>query len=493
MKTKNIFIESLKKYHFELKHLTVVFIALLVLQLVLSFVNKASLRNFVDNTQEWFQKNSAERFAGLSTSTLELLLETTRKNSSIYDTDKRRVVQFFDIILNQQILQQNVEEICLLVSDGNKTYAIDDGRVLYSFIFTKKVEEPDASARHKDAVKIYKTIKAELQANEQIVNVLKNRQTYHIFVPFFPHGEFMGALYMRNTTDVSFIQREIVSNYEETSIIYTALFLLGLLAMYYISTYTVKERDEAQKFLLDEHETRIKQKIDHDKETLFTKRIYHTHHKAEKVMGFIKDDLHTINPENIDEIKYRVLRYSNFISRVIYDMKWYDPPVQTIRNKAFRTNLNEVIKFIVENIFKRTARISNSFEIVLNLDEKIPVLHINEFVIWEIMEPLIQNSIDHGGEDKIKITIATVYFPEKNLTKLFIEDNGFGISPELLAADENGVKFLFKENVTTKTGSQSSGYGCYIAYEISKQRCGWNIDVENMPDRGCRFTIVIPN
>ena len=73
-----------------------------------------------------------------------------------------------------------------------------------------------------------------------------------------------------------------------------------------------------------------------------------------------------LSPENINEIKYRVSRYSVFISRVIYDMKWYDPPVQTIRNAAFRTDLNEVIRFIVENIFNRTAR-NPAFEIKLNL------------------------------------------------------------------------------------------------------------------------------
>ncbi len=493
MKTKNLFIESLRKYHFEIKHLTVVFIALLILQLILIYVNKASMRNFVNNTQEWFQKNSAERFAGLSSSTLELLLETARKNTSINSADQRRVVQFFDIILNQQVLQQNVEEICLLISDGNKTYAIDDGRVLYSFIFTKQIEDHDASSRHSEALTLYKGIKSELEANEQIINILKNKQTYHIFVPFVPHGEFMGALYMRNTTDVSFIQREIVSNYEETSIIYTALFLLGLLAMYYISSYTVKERDEAQKFLLDEHETRIKQKMDHDKEALFTKRIYHTHHKAEKVMGFIKDDLRTINQNNIDEIKSRVSRYSNFVSRVIYDMKWYDPPVQTIRNMAFQTDLNEVIRFLVENIFNRTARKTESFQIKMNLDSTVPVIHINEFVVWEILEPLIQNSIDHGGEENIQVVISTKYDKDNGTTVLTIEDNGPGISSELLKQDENGVKQLFLENVTSKTYSPPSGYGCYIAYEISKQRCGWNIDVENLPERGCRFTITIPH
>jgi len=284
---------------------------------VLSFVHKTSQRNFVENTQEWFQKNSAERFASLSTTTLELLLEITRLNSAIYETDKRRIIQFFDIILNQQILQQNVEEICLLVSKGDEIYAIDEGRVLYSFVTRKIIEQPLASVRHIEAINRYREIKTELEQNEEIINVPSNHQTYHIFVPFVPHGEFLGAFYMRNTPDVSFIQREIVSSYEETSIIYSALFLLGLLAMYYISTYTVKERDEAQSLLLEEHENMIKQKIEHNKEALFTKRIYHTHHKAEKVMGFIKEDLRMLDPDNINEVKYRVNRYSNFISRVI--------------------------------------------------------------------------------------------------------------------------------------------------------------------------------
>ncbi len=493
MTQKNVFLESLKRYHFEFKHLTVLFVGLIIFQLVLSFVHKASLRNFVENTQEWFQKHSAEKFANLSSTTLELLLETTRLNTSANDIDRRRIIQFFDIILNQQMLQQNVEEICLLVSDGDKIYAIDDGRVLYSFIFTRKIDQQDTTQRHKNVIELYKNIRKELESTEQIVNVLSNKQTYHIFVPFVPNGEFIGALYMRNTADVSFIQREIVSNYEETSIIYSALFLLGLLAMYYISTYTVKERDEAQSLLLEEHERSIKQKIDHDKEALFTKRIYHTHHKAEKVMGFIKDDLRQLSSENINDIKYRVTRYSNFMSRVIYDMKWYDPPIQTIRNLAFKTNVNEVIRFIIENIFNRTARKSGSFDIKVDLDDNVPVVHINEFVIWEIIEPLIQNCIDHGGDENLTITVKTLHKPEEKISILTIEDNGPGISPELIETNESGIKKLFLENVTSKAGSQSSGYGCYIAYEISKQRCGWDIDVENLSKCGCRFTIRIPH
>ncbi len=448
----------------------------------------------MDNAQEWFQKNSAEKIANLSCTTLELLLENSKMNMPSTEADRRKLIQFFDIILNQHVLQQNVEEVCLLVTVGGKVHAIDEGRALLSFIAEHKIDSDEASKRHRLAIELFDSVKTQLLKSEQVINILRNKQIYHIFVPFVPRGEFVGALYMRNTADVSFIQREIVSNYEETSIIYSALFLLGLLAMYYASTYTVKERDEAQQLLLEEHEGSIKKQLDHEKEAMFTKRIYHTHHKAEKVMGFIKDDLRTLTPENMNEVKQRVTRYSNFISRVIYDMKWYDPPIQTIRNPLFRTDLNEVIKFMVENIFNRTVRQSHSFEIKMKLDESIPPINVNEFVVWEALEPLVQNSIDHGGDKKLLIEINTSYLSEKNLTLLSISDNGRGIQTELLEKNEQGVKKLFLENVTTKSGGQSnSGYGCYIAYQISKLRCGWDIDVENRPEGGCRFTITIPN
>ncbi|MEJ5351764.1 MAG: ATP-binding protein [Melioribacteraceae bacterium] len=487
------FFENLKKYHFEFKHLTVLFVGLIIFQLILSFVHKTSLRNFVENAQEWYQKNSAERLANLTTTSLELFYETVKMRKTIDPNEKRRIIQFFDIILNQQILQQNIEEICLLVGEGDKIKAIDNGNDLFAIMFEDK-EGSSHSTRHRSAIELYKKVKSELIGSEQIVNILLNKNTYHIFVPFVPNGEYAGALYIRNTPDFSFIQREMVSSYEETSIIYSALFLLGLLAMYYISTYTVKERDEAQKLLMEEHERNIKQQIEHEKESMFTKRIYHTHHKAEKVMGFIKEDLRTLSTENIDEVKYRATKYSNFISRVIYDMKWYEPPIQTIRNPSFSTDLNEVIKFMVENIFNRTSRKSKSFEIKLNLDEKVPKVNINEFVVWEILEPLIQNSIDHGGDTGLLITITTKYNPETKISNIIIEDNGKGIKPELLEVNEKGIKKIFLENVSTKNLSHAnSGYGCYIAYEISKQRCGWDIDAENLPEKGCRFTITIRN
>ena len=492
MKTNKI-VEKVKEYHFEFKHVTVLFLILFAFQLIISFINKASIKSFLNSTQEWYQKDSAEEIANLTTTSIELVLESIDSQSELTKEKQRKVIQSFDIIFSQQQLKHNIEGLYILVNSGDDVYAIDDGKTLFSFLLDHKQIERTTDKNKLSVIGMYKKIKNELSSTEQIKSIITDKKTFNIFVPFVLRGEFIGAVYMKNTPDFSFISNQVISNYDETSIIYLSLILFGLLAMYFISSYTVKERDEAQKLLFDEHETNIKKQITYEKELIFTKRIYHTHHKAEKIMGFIKEDLRMLSPENINDVKYRVSKYSNFISRVIYDMKWYDPPLQTIRNQIFRTNLNEVIRFIVDNIFLRISTKSNAYEIKLETDPNLPVVPVNEFVVWEIIEPLIQNSIDHGGEGNLIISCKTIFDESKRKSYVIIEDNGKGIAPELLKINSDGIKNVFIENTTTKnTGLQNSGYGCYIAYEITK-RCGWDIDAINLETGGCRFTITINN
>jgi len=484
--------DKLKKYRFEIKHLTVLFAVLIFFQVILSIIHKASLHKLLISTQEWYQKDSAEHLANITSTSFELLYETIRSRHDLSESEIRKVIQSFDIILSQQLMEKNVEEICILVSRNNKIYAIDDGRVLYNFLNNDMVAVPSPEKPHLEAIKLYKSIKNDLENKEEIQSILVNKQTFNLFIPFVPRGEYVGAVYMKNTPDFGFITKEIISNYDETTLIYSSLILLGLLAMYYISSYTVKERDDAQKLLFVEHQEHLTQQIMHEKESLFTKRIYHTHHKAEKVMGFIKEDLRILSAKNIEEIKYRVTKYSNFISRVIYDMKWFDPPLHTIRALIFKTNLNEVIRFIVENIFQKISNASDLYKFNLELDENVPIVHINEFVVWEIIEPLIQNSIEHGGFENLVITIRTEYSPENNRSNIIISDNGNGIRPDLLDENPEGVKRIFLENISTKKlDEQNSGYGCYLAYQVAKFRCGWNLDAENLPGGGCRFIITI--
>ena len=487
---KNYF-DNVKKYHFEFKHLTVLFIVLLAFQIIVSLINKSSITSFLDNTHKWYQKDAVEKLANLTTTSLELILESIYTHEEIEREEKTRLIQSFNIIFSQQVLQHDIQELCILTEKKGKIEAIDNGKSFISFVMEDENVSEFDTKNHQEAVRFYEKFGKELKATEQIKTLKDEHNTYHVLVPFVIRGEYMGAVYIRNNPDFSLITDQLISSHDETTIIYVSLILLGFIAMYFISSYTVRERDEAQKRLFEEHEANLKKQIEYEKELVFTKRIYHTHHKAEKIMGFIKEDLSSLNENNIDEINYRVSKYSNFISRVIYDMKWFDPPVQTIRGSIYNTNLNEVLKFIVDNIFLRVSRISDRYSFILNFDDELPIVSVNEFVVWELFEPLIQNCVEHGNKNNLTINISTSYDIKNGNSFVYIKDNGKGIDPELLELDSNGIKKIFGEKTSTKkSDSQGSGYGCYIAYQIAN-RCGWKLDAGNNPEGGCVYTIFI--
>ena len=83
---------------------------------------------------ELYKKDSAEKIANLSTTTLELLLENNL-NKERSELNSEDIVEAFNIIFSQQMLQENINEICILISQDDQVYAIDDGHNLYSYFF----------------------------------------------------------------------------------------------------------------------------------------------------------------------------------------------------------------------------------------------------------------------------------------------------------------------------------------------------------------------
>ena len=487
------YIEKFRTYHFEFKHLTVLFFFLLVFQIIVSLINKSSVTSFLNNTKDWYQKDAVEKIANLTATSLELTIESFNNYSQISQQETERTIQSLNIIFSQQILQHNIEELCIFGFRGDSLFVIKDGRELFAFLRGKEFDKEMMNFNNTPAISLFKELNSTLKEEEQIISISDSLNNLHVFVPFVIRGEQLGAVYMRNTPNFSSLSDELIASQNESTIIYISLILLGFVSMYFISSYSVKERDEAQKRLLSEHEENLKKQFNYEKELAFTKRIYHTHHKAEKIMGFIKEDLNKLGTENNDLINYRVIKYSNFVSRVIYDMKWYDPPVQTIRGPMYNTNLNEVLKFIVDNIFLRVSVISESINFHFELDERLPNVQVNEFVTWELFEPLIQNAIEHGGSENLNILIKTSYDPLDKTSIVQISDNGKGMDEELLKRNEDGIENIFLENISTKNNSSAkSGYGCYIAHQIAN-RCGWNLSVAMNIEKGSTFIITIKN
>jgi len=483
----------LRRYRFEIRHIILLVTILIAFQIILGFFQTSLLDRFLNGTKSWFQKYYAERIAIVTSASLELLFQNQQRlTAQQQDTVNSPIVYSLNVFLKQQMVQRSVEDIALILQQGEGTYVITNGGALEAYL-RGRLAPTLTDTSHAAGVQFFHAVQNDLRYREKVLSRVEGGEKFDVLVPFVPNGEYIGALYMRMRPDFGFLTEEVKSNFNQVSLIFSALIFVGLIGIFVVSSRTVKERDEAQRRLFIEHELALEKQIQLEKESLFTKRIYHTHHKAEKIMGFIKQDVRRMTTGNLEEMKRRVITYSNFISRIIYDMKWYDQNINTIVNPIFQTNVNAVIEFIVKNVFLRISSKNEMFEIHQALDADMPPVSVNEFIVWEILEPLIQNSIDHGGRAFIRIGVKTSHDPETGCSRVVIEDDGEGIRQELLEpSSRGGIKRLFLERETTKTGLDGhSGYGCYIAYQLAVGKCGWDLDAENVDGRGCRFTITI--
>jgi len=481
-----------KDYHFEIQHVLVLFIIVVIFQTALSFINSQTTSSLFEKAMDYYRRDSAERVADLTTTALELQLDQRWTNRNPTEEEQAAAILAIDKLLSQQTLQRNIDEVFLLIDWADSTLVLREGAEIYQvFITNQPGSHVESGEGAREALDYYLSKRRDLRTTEQIFSSMQQDETFHVLVPFYDGGEIAGAAYMKITPDIAGFVGLLESAYNQSGVLFTALILIGFLAMFFIYSYTARERELVQQQLFDQRSQQLREQVEYQKESLFTKRIYHAHHKAEKVMGYIKEDLRGLAAENLEKTRSRVTQYANFVSRVIYDMKSYDPPLHVIRNTLFQTRVNKVIEFIVQNIFQRVYRPSEQkrVEIKLDLQEDLPIVHVNEYVLWEIIEPLIQNAIDHNMREGLIITLRTRLEPDGETIRIEIEDNGSGIPPDLLECNENGIRALFLETISTKERAENSGYGCYLAHEISR-RCGWKLDAENTTQGGALITIL---
>ncbi len=479
----------IRTYHFEIYHLLILLIIVILFQIVHSYIISKSIGNLLGSSLEQYRMDTAERLAELTTTSLEILVQQIPNQDPDDHYNRYLNIQSLNIILTHQSLQENVADIRLIFQKDKSIIPIQDGEELYRYLSKSETPVHKNDFSTDPSVEWFVKARHSLFKDELIKSYLEGIRTFHVLVPFYIRGEVVGAVYMKIIPDFTDIISAVTSSYNQTGALFSALILIGLFAMFRISAYIVRERDQVRRELYRQREEQLRQKIERQKEDLFTRRIYHTHHKAEKIMGFVNEDLRNLNAENISTTRKVVSKYAKFISRVIYDMKTYKPPIEVIRNPVFQTDINEVIRFIVKHIFRRVYREGDQVGFNFELDDSVPKVHINEYVIWEIIEPLIRNSIDHNKDRDILITLRTRYYPERKQSIIEICNNGAGISSEFIETAENGVKKIFLENITTKTTSCNTGYGCYLAYENCRL-CGWTIDVGNV-NSGIVFTITV--
>ena len=126
---------EISKYRFEFRHLAILLLTLTAFQIIVLVISQQSLQSMTEGSRDWYQQDAAERIANLTATSFELLLETT-PGEVTSDFQRQQIIQDFNIIFSQQILDQNVESVSILIPIGDQVVAIQDGRDLFDHFWS---------------------------------------------------------------------------------------------------------------------------------------------------------------------------------------------------------------------------------------------------------------------------------------------------------------------------------------------------------------------
>jgi hypothetical protein len=147
--------------------------------------------------------------ANLTSTSLELLVETQMNQKEVTPEQKSKVINSLDIIFSQHIMEKNAEEICLFIYNEGDFISIDDGEELYNMLYENKSIQVKKNM-YKYADSLFKKIKLNLIETERIKIITEDEKIFHVFVPFVPDGEFIGALYLKNSYTLIMIFLEFI-------------------------------------------------------------------------------------------------------------------------------------------------------------------------------------------------------------------------------------------------------------------------------------------
>lgn len=191
------------------------------------------------------------------------------------------------------------------------------------------------------------------------------------------------------------------------------------------------------------------------------------------VMGYIQ--MLAAKAEDEQREKYAIIMEElNCINTIVTDF------LSLAKNKAVvkeEQNINSIINSIVPLLQADAAK--HDIEVVLNLEEAMPMLLLNEKEMKQLILNLSRNAIE-AMTAKGKLYIKTKVRPDK--VELITIDNGCGIDQEYMSK-------IFDPFFTTK--DCGTGLGLAVCYSIV-ERHGGKIDLKSTVGAGTTFTISFP-
>lgn len=146
--------------------------------------------------------------------------------------------------------------------------------------------------------------------------------------------------------------------------------------------------------------------------------------------------------------------------------------------RTLELNLNDVLREVLG--FLEREALFRSITLEQDLDENLPLIESDRGQLQQIFLNLLNNAMA-AVSDNGHIRIGTR--PENNGVRVEVEDNGVGMSREVLS-------HIFEPFYSTK-GEQGTGLGLSITYGIV-DKLGGSIEVQSEEGKGTMFTVHLP-
>lgn len=144
------------------------------------------------------------------------------------------------------------------------------------------------------------------------------------------------------------------------------------------------------------------------------------------------------------------------------------------------------IKNLFDDILLTLAPQIKKLPFIINVDcPSELVIKSKPGPINQIIINLIQNSINHGFDDRDHGVITIQTSISSDMLTIDYHDDGRGIEPSIMNK-------IFEPFTTTKRGSGGSGLGLHLVYNLVTQALGGKISFISEIEKGVNFKIIIP-
>lgn len=146
--------------------------------------------------------------------------------------------------------------------------------------------------------------------------------------------------------------------------------------------------------------------------------------------------------------------------------------------------VREEVDNIRNYLYIQNCRYGNHCRLEVDLEEDILNLKTVKF----ILQPIVENAVIHGyDKDREEIQIRVYGFTEEDSLKIYVEDDGVGISPHVIRQFEASRKERGKESKLTGIGIKNVDE--YIRITFGSE---YGLTIENLKSRGTAVLFTLP-